>query len=147
MNPGEELAVCTFVLQVFEQFEAPMQSDLGIREFHGFVDPAAMKLRTAAGGFVLVDDEPEGIAGVVEVRDGNHVALLFVAAERQGQGIARALVSRACEEVKTRVTGVEELTVNSALAARGAYTRMGFEPVDRVQELNGIRFVPMVKKL
>jgi len=147
MNPGEEQAVCAFVLQVFDQFEAPLQSDLGVREFRGFVQPEAMSQRVAAGGFVLVDERPAGITGVIEVRDGNHIALLFVAAAWQGQGIGRALMSRACEELKSRVPGVEELTVNAALSARGAYERMGFEAVDRAQEVNGIRFVPMARRI
>lgn len=147
MKNGEEAAVCGFVLQVFEQFEAPMQSDLGNREFRGFVDPEAMRERTSRGGFVLVDEEPEGIAGVAEVRDGNHVALLFVSGARQGQGIGRKLLQRLCEEVTSRFPGVQELTVNSALAARGAYEKMGFEAIDRAQEMNGIRFVPMCRRI
>lgn len=79
------------------------------------------------------------LAGLLELRDESHVAMLFVESACQRRGIGRALLRAAF--------GPEadwpSLTVNSAPGAEGAYERLGFVATGPEEERNGMRYLPM----
>jgi len=87
----------------------------------------------------LFDDK---LAGVVAIRDGQHVFHLFVATAFQYQGIGTALALRAIE-LSLAASPLETFTVNSSLPAVPFYKRLGFQPQGPGIVDNGVAFVPM----
>ncbi|GAB2828968.1 GNAT family N-acetyltransferase [Comamonas piscis] len=86
-----------------------------------------------------VAEDTEGLCGVVAFRDGSHVYHLFVRADAQGRGIARALWQHA----RLR-SNHSTFTVNASLYAVPVYERLGFVAKAGPQQLHGVVFVPMV---
>lgn len=97
--------------------------------FADILPPEAMALRSVAGfaaRFSAALDrmrlaELEGIAGFTMVTDG-HLDMLFVAPDRQGSGVGRALLRAAQEEDGAR--SLECFADN--ISARGFYERAGW---------------------
>lgn len=105
-------------------------NELGIR---GYV------ARGHAYHVAIVDGE---LAGFVAVRDNSHLFHLFVAKERQGQGIASRLweVARAAAVARG---GDGAFTVNSSNHAVRVYESFGFVRVGPTQFAKGLYFNPM----
>ncbi|MDR3563325.1 MAG: GNAT family N-acetyltransferase [Negativicutes bacterium] len=140
-------AVVAMVTGVFDRFIAPGLASEGIREFYRFIRPEAMRVRMAGGGEQLVVRRGKDLAGMIEVREGSHISLLFIAADFQRQGVARRLLAAAEERLRQRRPEAVRMTVNAAPAAVGVYEKLGFEAVCPLQEKFGIRFIPMAKLL
>jgi predicted GNAT family N-acyltransferase len=85
--------------------------------------------------------------GAIEVRDYNHISLLFVHMAHQRQGIARELLRRALAICCRYRPSLRQVDVNSSPNAVVAYARLGFRQRGPEQIKNGIRFVPMVLDL
>jgi GNAT superfamily N-acetyltransferase len=134
------------VWQTFLLFEAPDYSEQGIHEFQGFIEIAAMKKRLETNRLLIWGFyENAELAGVLAVRDSNHISLLFVAEKHQHKGIARSLHAIAADYCVTN--GSKEITVNSSPYAVPVYRKLGFTTAANEQEVNGIRFTPMIQKL
>ena len=141
MTEEEAPAALALVLRVFDEFVRPDFSGEGAAEF----ERAARELilRRPAGHRVSVADDDGGIVGVIDVRDGEHVALFFVEAARQRTGIGRGLLRHALELARPDLPEPATVTVNSSPWAVPAYERLGFRAIGPERELNGIRFMPM----
>lgn len=147
MAAGEESAVCGLIREVFDEFEAPEYSEQGIQEFFSYANPKAMRRRLQADHFVLVGEAGPDLAGVIEVRRDEHIALLFVRKRYHGRGIARRLFERARSICLERNPWLETMTVNSSPYAVEIYRRLGFTALSEELESNGIRYVPMLCRL
>jgi ribosomal protein S18 acetylase RimI-like enzyme len=90
----------------------------------------------------FVAEHDSEIVGFIAMRDRTHLFHLFVAAEYQGQGIARSLWRHAREHA-LRDGGVSVFTVNSSLNAVAVYERFGFVPSGGQVKAHGIVFQPM----
>ncbi len=117
-------------------------TDEGIHTFRGGLTPESIKQRLASGNIFVICKEGTSIVGVAEVRDRNHLNLLFVEPSLQRKGIGRKLfndlISRVCEY---------EITVNSSLNAIAAYTKYGFQETGPKDEVRGISYQPMAYKI
>jgi GNAT superfamily N-acetyltransferase len=82
------------------------------------------------------------IAGFIAMRDLSHVFHLFVAKERQRQGVASQLWELA-KSNKRAVNNTAAFTVNSSLSAAAVYERFGFFRTGDVVKNHGISFCPM----
>lgn len=142
MRRGDIKTVCAMVLRVFDQFIAPLHDAEGAARFGDYVNPVALAARLN-GHFVLVAEVDRQIIGVVEMREYQHVSMLFVAAAYQGQGISRRLWDAARTICLEKVPDTGAFTVNSAPNAVAVYTRFGFVPTDVEQIRNSIRYTPM----
>ena len=142
MKKGEEQKVCSLVEKVFNEFVAPDYGREGIEEFFKFANPVALAGREGSGQVVLVAEQGTEIAGVIEMRELEHIAILFVTS--RGQGIAKELIIRALAECSKNKPGLKRITVNSSRFAETFYAKMGFKTTGPFQEKNGIKFVPMV---
>ncbi len=143
MKSGEENEVVNFVLQVFDEFVAPQYDNEGITEFRKYAHPDALADRLKQGNIVELAVVEGKIAGVIEVHENRHIALLFVEKAHQRQGIARELLSRAIEICRKRKPDLKKITVNSSPNAAGAYHKIGFTDTEGEKVVNGIRFIPM----
>jgi GNAT superfamily N-acetyltransferase len=144
MKPGEEASVSQLVWNVFEEFEAADYKQEGIDEFKRYIQPEFLAARVAAGKFFVICCKRGGeIVGVIAVKDGHHISLLFVRKQDQKKGIARKLLAMAFEVCCRIDPNLPEITVNSSRYAVNIYQKLGFEYTGPEQEKNGIRFTPM----
>ena len=123
---SEIIQAHTLVAGVFDRFIAPQYNEAGIEEFKDYISTEKLGERLRTGGLFLVGEIDGDLAGLIEVRNGQHIALLFVKAEHQRQGIARALVDEAVRTCLQVNPDLRKMTVNSSPNAQHAYRRMGF---------------------
>ncbi len=143
MEPGEEDAVHSLVAGCFNSFIAPGYSQEGVDKFYEYVQPECIRLRSGDGHFLLVAVADGVIAGIIEVRNYDHVSLFFVDERCQGQGVGRSLFEAALELCRGHDPALASLTVNSSPYAVPVYGKLGFRPVEPEKVVNGIRFTPM----
>ena len=127
MRAGEEEVVSGLVREVFDRFVAPLYEPRGREEFARYIDPAGLRERSRGRHLVFLaapDDDPRQLLGVMELRDCEHVCLLFVRGPRQRGGVGRALVRQAAALARARGHG--RLTVNASPNAVPAYESFGF---------------------
>jgi predicted GNAT family N-acyltransferase len=147
MEPGEEQKVCELVRDVFNEFVAPFYAKEGLDEFLRYADPILLSKRSKSNHFTLLAEEAGNLVGVIELRDFNHISLLFVASNAQHQGIAKQLLHEALEIARTNKPNLSEVSVHSSPNAVDAYERLGFR-VEAGEKLeHGIRYIPMRMQL
>jgi len=147
LSAEDILEVSELVTRVFNEFVAPEYSSKGVQEFHCYIQPSAFRARAQTNHFSLITLEQDKVVGVIEMRDHNHIALLFVAPEFQRRGIAKELLHRALQICRANEPRLWEISVNSSSYAVPIYERLGFRRVGGRQIRNGIGFFPMVLKL
>lgn len=142
--PAEIEQCCSLVRRVFDCFEAPDYSEEGTASFYSFLDLVPEQF--AAGALhIWAALREDRLIGMLALRDGCHICLLFVEPDFHRQGIARALVQTAADFA--RENGQEQLTVNSSPYAVPIYHRLGFSDLAPEQMADGIRFTPMRRPL
>lgn len=146
MNQGDESKVSAFISGVFNQFVAQGFSQEGIDEFMNYIQPDALVNHLKSDHFGIMASAGPKIIGVIVVRDYNHVALFFVDSEHQRKGIGRELFRRALEHCRRRDVKISQVTVNASPNSVNAYKELNFEPTDKEQCVNGIRFIPMAMR-
>ena len=147
MQPGEAGAVSALVLSSFDEFIGPELTDEGNAEFRRFVAPEALEARTAEDHFVRVATVDGVLAGMIEIRQNNHVALLFVDKAHQQHGIGKGLLHAALADARAADPDLERVTVNSSRYGVPAYEKLGFRQTGPERSVNGIAFIPMARQL
>jgi GNAT superfamily N-acetyltransferase len=145
IRKGEEIQVCRMVLEVFDEFIAPDYCVEGIKEFRQYVNPELINQRLKINCLMYVAEVETHIAGVLELRDYNHISLLFVKKQYQKQGIAKAFLNKTVA-ICLKNNG-EKLEVNSSPYAINIYKRLGFVATDWEKTVDGIRFTAMEMKI
>jgi len=135
------------VERVFKEFVAPDYVERGVTEFMNYITPQAMRERLAAKRSLFIAKTGGVVVGVLEMKDPEHISLLFVDASYQRRGIAGLLFRFALENYVKAQGTQDKITVNSSLYAVEIYKRLGFIQLDDEREINGIRFVPMEKRI
>jgi len=120
--------------EVFMEYEAPDYPQEGVDEFHGFITEGWKNSNMTFYGAVQ-DDK---FIGMLALRPHRHVSLFFVAKEKQGKGVGKALFEKAKTDLGNKV-----MTVNAAPYAVEIYHHMGFEDMTEEKTTNGIRYTPM----
>lgn len=147
MTPDDAEPIAALVRASFDEFIAPEYSAQGVEEFHRYAGAEAFLRRAERDHFVMVAETGGALAGMIEIRDCNHVALLFVAKEFHRRGIARALLERALPEARRRRPDLERVTINSSRYGVQAYERLGFRQTGPERAVGGIVFIPMALRL
>ena len=80
--------------------------------------------------------------GMITLRNGSHISLLFVDAQYHRQGIGRALIEHLREYLLSEA-GVSRITVNAAPYGVAFYHKLGFHDLRPEEEKDGIRYTPM----
>ena len=147
MAPADAEAVSRLILDSFGEFIAGDYSDEGRDEFTRHVQPEAIVDRSRSNHFVLVALAGERPAGVIELRDNDHVSLLFVDSRFQRHGVARELLMRALSVARPAKPGLDRVTVNSSRFGVPIYEKLGFRQTGPERSVNGIVFIPMAHRL
>ena len=128
--------------RTFLKFEAPVYTQEGTDHFLEFISGEQLYKMFLCGEFkVMVARDGERVIGVVALRAGCHVSLLFVDEKYHRQGIARRLVSAL--QSNYLAEGNVQLTVNAAPYAVGFYEKLGFIKTDDMKTADGITYLPM----
>lgn len=147
LQPGEEEKACALVRRVFDIFVAPECEPEGVQTFYRYADPQRMRERLADGHDVLLAFVGNALVGVLEMRGGHHISLLFVDAMFQGRGIARALMDAAIALGRERVPGLRVISVNASPNSALIYERLGFRATAPRQQRDGMVFIPMEREI
>ncbi|WP_419785143.1 GNAT family N-acetyltransferase [Pseudodesulfovibrio sp.] len=140
-NEQEQEAVA-LVRRVFDANVAPNFTETGRTTFHEYITLFAFS-RRPGDYFAMAAFVEDTMVGVVEITDGHHVALFFVAPEQQQRGIGRELLRQAAGRCLRHDPRPSVLTVNASPNALNGYKRLGFTPTGDEREEQGIRFIPM----
>ena len=82
------------------------------------------------------------MVAVGEIRNENHLNLLFVSPDMQRKGIGKALLQSLIDTIKH-----DSLTVNSSLNSIQAYKTFGFVENGSESEKGGIKYQPMLLRI
>jgi GNAT superfamily N-acetyltransferase len=143
METGDEAEARQLAIRVFKDLVAPGFSQEGVAEYLAYLRPAALVERSHEGHVVLLATVRDRIVGMIEIRNYSHVSLLFVDRPFQRQGTARELLRRALGLCRAHLPELREVTVHAAPDSVHIYERLGFQPTDGEQTVNGIRFTPV----
>jgi GNAT superfamily N-acetyltransferase len=148
MRAGEETAVRDLALASFRAAVAPSYGPEGVRSFVGLLTATWLR-RTAEAddAFVLVAAWDGAPAGVIAVTEASHVSLLFVAPDRQGEGLGRGLLREAVRLCRRRTPALAALTVSASPNAVRFYEAAGFRATGPEETEDGMRSLPMRKAL
>lgn len=135
-------AVSAICMDSFLRSVAGTLSDEGITTFSNIAARDAFLDRMKGDNLMLVADNNENVEGVIELKEGRHVAMLFIRPERQKSGIGRKLLLSALNHAK-----VKTVTVSASLSSVAAYEKYGFECSSEVGESAGLIYQPMELKL
>lgn len=131
------------IARSFHEFVAPDYSDEGVEAILDYIAPDALAEHVKENCSSIVALADDQIVGLIEVRNHDHISLLFVDENYQQRGISRELLKRAIELCQKHAPHVTELTVNSSPYAVPIYARLGFEQTGPEEIRNGVRFTPM----
>lgn len=134
--------VSSICMNAFMISVAPGLSNEGVATFKGIASVGSFSSRMNEDNIILVCEENEKIQGVIELKDGRHVAMLFVAPGAQKRGIGRALVSAIMPSTKA-----VKITVSASLNSIPAYSRYGFICTGDPDEKSGLKYQPMELEL
>ncbi|OHU87775.1 MULTISPECIES: GNAT family N-acetyltransferase [Pseudoalteromonas] len=113
-------------------------SEQGIVTFKRIASGAALSERMTQDNLMLVAVINGRVAGYVELKQGQHIAMLFVAPQYQKQGVGRRLLS----SLKSGVSNTK-LTVHASTTSVSAYERYGFISVGDIAVSEGLVYQPM----
>lgn len=129
-------------LDAFMLAVAPSLSAQGIDTFAKVVAAQAFAERMEGDNLMLVSVSDGVIVGLIELKQGCHVAMLFVAPGWQRRGIGMGLVNAALKQARGQL-----VTVRASLSSVAAYESYGFVLTGEVGEFAGLVFQPMEKRL
>jgi predicted N-acetyltransferase YhbS len=115
---------------------------LGIETFSRIASVEGFRTRMSHDNLMLVFEQQDRIVGVAELKEGRHVAMLFVDPAVQQQGIGKALMAAMIDHAC-----VDVLRVSASLSSVPAYERYGFACAGEAAESSGLRYQPMDMQL
>lgn len=131
---------------VFMQYEAPAFSARGVESFLSFLWGKRVRDMFAEGSFAVwscyVGEE---LAGMLALRDMEHISLAFVRSDFHRQGIGRMLYAAAKAEASAN--GTKRITVNASDYGIPFYRAIGFRETDMRLMTDGILYTPMAAKI
>lgn len=138
MGPEDIPEVSAMVVESFSHSVAGDLSDEGVATFMELSSPEAFRRRMQEDNCMLVHEEAGEIMGMVELKEGRHVAMLFVAPGKQRHGVGRGLVREVLKHRRTHC-----VTVSASISSVPAYESFGFRATGPEKESEGLRYVPM----
>lgn len=132
------------VWRTFLRFEADEYAQEGVDNFWEFIYDETLRRMFCLGQYKLFValTENDTIVGVISIRDGNHISLLFVDEGYHRQGVGTALVKYVTGFLN-REMGKCFVTVNASPYGVPFYKQVGFQPLGEEVTERGIIFTPM----
>ncbi|WP_164072586.1 MULTISPECIES: GNAT family N-acetyltransferase [Stenotrophomonas] len=137
-RPDDLAAISAICMAAFHEAVAPSLSAQGVATFTQVAAADAFAERLQGDNHILVAEQDRDIVGVIELKEGRHLAMLFVAPACQGQGIGHALLQAVLPQLRTPA-----MSVRASLNAVPTYQRYGFVIDGEVGEFNGLVYQPL----
>lgn len=135
------VTVSALCIDAFSMAVAPSLSHEGVETFKSIASVDSFLDRMSKDNTILVYEKNGSVIGVVELKEGRHVAMLFVAPDCQKRGVGRELFSAILPFAR-----VETVTVSASLNSVPAYLKYGFTCSGDPDEKSGLAFQPMELK-
>ncbi len=146
MQAGEEKAILDLIRENYDKNIAIYNSNSGNKMFYDYLNIDDFIVRNKNDHFTLVAKENGNIAGMIEVRNNDHISLFFVKNGLHGRGIGRQLFNKAVDTIKAN-SKTTEITVNSSPNSVMIYQKLGFEKVSEERSFKGLRYTPMKARI
>lgn len=131
---------------VFMQFEAPDFTKRGTESFLSFLWGKRVREMFEDGSFAVWSCYcGNELAGMIAMRDCEHISLAFVRSDFHRQGIGRMLYAAAKDEALAH--GTKRITVNASDCGIPFYHAMGFRKTDMQLLADGIQYTPMAARI
>jgi len=144
IRDGEEIEVCNLVARSFNEFIAPDFPEQGVEEFFLYSNPLSLKRRLKKNYFSMVAECDGRILGMIEIKEKNHISMLYVDKDFHHNGIASNLVKKALEEISENNRNPKDITVNSSRYAVPFYESLGFIRYEDEKSVYGVIHTPML---
>ncbi len=136
--------VSEFVWKVFSECDLPDYTELGVKTFKYFIEPEHLHTMVDKKHmYMLGAYEGRKLVGIIAMRQYTHISLLFVDPEFHRRKIATNLINCAFFFSRNEMPNINRLTVNASPYGKPAYLAMGFTPLDKEIEKEGMRYTPM----
>jgi predicted GNAT family N-acyltransferase len=140
---GQEEAISNLIRKVFDEFVAIDYTDEGNSFFYDWISPKKIADRQAKQRTILVAMDGQEIVGMIEIRDNNHISLLFVEKEYHGLSIATKLFRESLKDCIRKEPDLDKFYVYASPFSVPVYKKLGFIATDFMQERFGIKYMPM----
>jgi ribosomal protein S18 acetylase RimI-like enzyme len=140
---GQEIMIHQLIKKVYDEFVSIVYCEEGNRFFYDWIQPSKIAERQHNQRSILVAFIDSKLVGMIETRDNKYISLLFVDKEYQGQGIARRLFDESLKEIIRRDSKPTKFYVHASPYSIPIYKKLGFIETDKMQEENGIKYLPM----
>ena len=131
-------AVSAICMDAFSATVAGSLSAEAASTFSEIASSASFLERMRKDNLILVAECNRWIGGVVELKEGRHVAMLFVEPGYQKRGIGKRLLLAALSYAR-----VDTVTVSASLSSVPMYRKFGFECKGGISESAGLVYQPM----
>lgn len=133
----------TLAWRTFLRFEADVYSREGVQNFRNFITDSTLYRMFVMGSYQLfVALDGDKIVGMITLRDGTHISLLFVDEAYHRRGIGSALIRYLADYLLTEV-GADRVTVNASPYGVEFYHKVGFKDLRPEEVKDGIIYTPM----
>ncbi len=137
-RPDDLPAISAICIAAFDAAVAPSLSAQGVQTFMQVAATGAFAERLQGDNHILVAERDGTLVGVVELKEGRHLAMLFVDPRCQGQGIGHALFRAVLPLLRAPA-----MSVRASLNAVPTYQRYGFVIDGEAGEFNGLVYQPL----
>ena len=129
--------------RVFLKYEAEEYGPEGIKNFAQFITDEDLKKMFLLGEYLLFVAETDNkLVGLISLRSGNHISLLFVDENYHRKGIGTQLVKH-LQEYMLQNTNQQKLTVFASPYGVPFYHKTGFTDIGKETHKDGIIYTPM----
>ena len=138
INATDLHTVSSVCIDAFMESVAPTLLEEGIKTFQNIASTKAIESRMAADNEMLVYEDNGNVIGFLELKEGRHIAMLFVSPGAQRNGVGKSLFAAMLPYVKNNV-----ITVSASLSSVPVYLHYGFECAGDASESAGLTYQPM----
>lgn len=144
---GQETIVFELIKRVFDEFVAPDYSEEGNRFFNDWINPKSIAERQQNGRNIHLAFCESILVGMIEIRDKNHISLLFVDKNYHRLGIAKKLLLKSITNCIKIYPEIDLFLVNASPYSIPIYKKLGFTKTASLLENHGIKYMPMELKI
>jgi predicted GNAT family N-acyltransferase len=144
---GQETEIYQLIKRVYDEFVSVDYSVEGNIFFYDWIQPEKIAERQKNQINLWVVFSNSRIIGMIEIRENKYISLLFVDKEFHGCGIAKRLFHESLKTGLQRDPSLTKFFVHASPFSIPVYSKLGFIATDKMQEENGIKYLPMEMKI
>lgn len=142
LQPTDLASVSELTLRAFMHSVASTLPPEGVAFFEQLATVEAYRQRMQEDNVFYVFEQGGQVQGVIEFKQGRHIAMMFVVPVCQRKGIGRALVETVLPHARQST-----ITVSASLPSVAAYQKYGFKITGEQAESHGLIYQPMERIL